>query len=294
MFGALGHRRNGRFKLSSDKEKDEGGSLKELTVAPALTALLKPTAEYLGLELRDYVKSRVEEWKERRRAENLHTHIEGVKKKLEGNAPSSSSGESTSFYQLALFDEWMSNVQDIDPADKELSDLWQSLLASAARGARVPAEVVSALKTLSPKEAQFLVDMSRRAPPVPFLSGSVSGENRYLANSLETKRILEKDYAFSVLFLSSLVFSGLFAYYFFQQQLGGGGLETSIPIIGTAIAVGVAFVGFSMRTGLARWRLTWLGHELLNFVSRGEGRFGPRAAQQSAQADGAASGGPVA
>lgn len=278
--------------MSGDDTKGDGGSLKELTVAPALTALLKPTAEYLGLELRDFVKSRVEEWKENRRAENLNVHIEGVKRKLERDPPTSTTKEGTSFFQLALFDEWMDRVQDIDPADQELSDLWQSLLAKAARGDRIPAEVVTALKTLSPKEAQFLVEMSHRAPSVPFRSGIVSGENRYLATSLETKRILEKDYAFSILFLTSLGLSGVFAYYFLQKI--SSGFEAIVPMAGVAIAACIVLVGFSMRAGLARWKLTWLGRELLRFASKAASSRRNGMAQQGLQADGPASGGSAA
>jgi len=271
--------------MTEEQKEPEDIPVKSLSLTPAITALLKPTAEYLGLELRDYVKANIEEWKAKRRERNLNAHLEAVREKLAKQPPSKAQPGPT-FSQLVLFDEWLERAQDIDPEDKDLSEIWRNLLAKAARGEAVPTEVVAALKSLSPREAQFLVEMERRTPPVPFLSGVVSAESRYLANSLQAKGILEKDYAFSVVLLSSLGLSGVFAYFIFERMGLPGALPTQL-VTGIAIATGaIMFAAFAWRLGLARWRMTWLGKELLEFVTSRSPRHVADDAQQGAPGNG--------
>lgn len=258
-------------KEEVDSEKEENTSIKEITVAPALTALLKPTAEYLGLELRDYVKSHVEEWKEKRRTQNLKAHLQAVRKQIE-NDPHPKNGQNPSFSQLTLFDEWIDRAQDIDPEDKELSKLWQSLLARAARGDRVSSEVMSALKTLSPREAKFLFEMKHREHLVPFRLRIFSGKDRYLVKSLEAKRILERDHTFLILLLPLLTLPLLivyFFYYYFKEEILQ--IMGFTPIIPLVISLAVILIPLFVRVvGMARWRLTWLGCELMNIAPKSE------------------------
>ena len=282
--------------MTEEQKAPEDSPVKSLSITPAITALLKPTAEYLGLELRDYVKASVEEWKAKRRERNLNAHLEAVREKL-AKEPPTKAQSGPSFNQLMLFDEWIEKAQDIDPEDKDLSDIWRNLLAKAARGEPVPTEVVAALKSLSPREAQFLVEMEQRTPPRPFLSGVVSAESRYLATSLQAKGILEKDYTFSVLLLSSLGVSGVLAYYIFERMnlLTAARIQSDMPLAGLAIAATIImFAALGSRLGLARWRRTWLGRELLEFVTSRSPRLSADDAQQGAQADSPASGGPAA
>lgn len=255
-----------REKVSS--KKGDSNSIKELTVAPTLTALLKPTAEYLGSELRDYVKSLVEEMKEKKREQNLKAHLQAVQEQLE-NDPRPIYGSSTSFSQLELFDEWIDRAQEIDPMDTELSELWQSLLTRAAKGDRIPSEVVLALKTLSPMEAQFLFEMNNREPSVIFTLGIDGDENRYLANSLEAKRILEKSYVSAILIFSALSIFLVYGFYSLKYEFSKFLGDT--PVISVAIAfavIAIAVIVFSIRG--TRWKLTWLGDELMRFTSRAE------------------------
>jgi hypothetical protein len=187
--------------MTGKSEEVEVNPVKGISITPTITALLKPTVDYLGIEIRDYFKANVEEWKTKRRERNLNAHFEAVRDKLTKEPPSNNQS-SPSIRQLAIFDEWIEKAQDIDPEDLELSDIWQNLLAKAARGERVPTEVVAALKSLSPKEAQFLVGMARRTLPFPFLIGGVNAENRYLAKSLEAKGIVECRLHFSYFLLA--------------------------------------------------------------------------------------------
>lgn len=60
--------------MSKKKSSGDIPSLKGVSLTPALTALLKPSADLLGKELRDTLKEAIDGWKAKRRNENLHVH----------------------------------------------------------------------------------------------------------------------------------------------------------------------------------------------------------------------------
>lgn len=254
------------IEKEADCKKKDGSSSKSISMTPAITALLKPTTEYLGIELRDFVKGSVEEWKKKRREKNLNSHIEAVKQTLI-EEPSNQNNDGPSLGQLSFFEEWMDCVQDVDPEDQELSSIWRRLLEQAARGQTHSPEIINALKSLSPREAKFLVEMGKRTPTFPIFSGIIQAEDRYLAKSLEQRNILEKDYAFSGTLIASLGLSVAFIYYFAKEI----NLPLELPVTGLFLATVVAAGAISLRSGLARWRPTWLGQQLMS-TSKQNGR----------------------
>ena len=248
--------------MSEEEVKEpsnKSGDSKSLSMTPAITALLKPTAEYLGIEIRDYIKGAVGDLKRKAREKNLNSHVNAVKTSLE-DKPALENSQEISLQQLSFFEDWVDHVQDIDPADRELSSIWQNLLAQAARGTKHSTEVVEALKTLSPSEARFLVEMGGRVPVFPFVSGTIRSEDRYLAKRLEQRQVLEKDYFFAGALVTSLVLSMVTSYYVTKDLLTTLG---SPVIIGVLVAVALTFSMF-LRAGMSRWRLTWLGRELVS------------------------------
>lgn len=48
---------------SQDNEQENNESLSNFSITPAITSLLKPTTEYLGIEIRDYVKEKIQNLK---------------------------------------------------------------------------------------------------------------------------------------------------------------------------------------------------------------------------------------
>ncbi|WP_444985911.1 hypothetical protein [Halomonas mongoliensis] len=245
--------------MTDDVSLEEREKPKSLSLTPAISALIMPTAECLGTELRDLVKDSVEGWKRERREKNLNAHIHAVREQL-SDQPPPETASTPSLKQLSFFEEWMSGVQDVDPEDEELSSIWRDLLAKAARGQSCSSEVIEALKSLTPLEAKFLVEMRSRTPTLPLLGGAIHSEDRFLAKSLESRNILEKDYAFAGVFASSLGLSVVFLYYFAEKF----GMPTELPIVGVFFATLVAASAISLRSGLARWRLTWLGKQLVS------------------------------
>lgn len=247
-------------KDKSDSVEKDKNPVKGLSVTPAITALFKPTADYVGQELKETVKAYVEEKKEKRRKRNLDQHLKFVQEELK-HAPRENDQKEPTLEQLSLFDEWIDNVQDIDIEDRELSKIWHSLLAKAARGGAVQSEVFEAIKNITPREAKFLYQLPDRVPTLPFKSGVIDAEDRYFAKSLEGKGILEKDYSFSVVFATAMGIGLAVLYYFLQEQL-----LVKVSITAPFLAIAILFVGLSFKSGLARWRLSWLGKTIIKFV----------------------------
>lgn len=239
--------------------------LEGVSFTPVLTAMLKPSAQMIGIELRDYLKEKIDGWKTKRRNENLKAHIEAVKKKLSSESDQFASQPEPTLEQAELFSEWVETVQDIDPAHREISELWQNLLARAASGEAVFAEVVAALKTLTPREASLLLTLEHRVPSMPFVTAQIPSEERFLAMSLERKHLVERDYAFAYMFLATTV-SGLALFYSFAKLHALPLLPASLSAAVIAISAIVAVLGLRFRTGLARWRPTWLGQQIASYA----------------------------
>ena len=246
-------------KKDSEEPKGSSDGSKSLSVTPAITALLKPTADYLGTEIRDYVKDAVEDLKKKKREKNLNVHVDAVKRSLKDKPPLSD-GQEVSLQQLSFFEDWVDHVQDVDPADRELSSIWERLLAQSARGEMHSSEVIDVLKTLSPSEARFLVEMSERIPVFPMISGTIRAEDRFLAKRLEQRQVLEKDYVFGATLLT-FVAASLVAMYYIAKDLA---LPLEPPIIIATLAATAVASSVFLRAGMSRWKLTWLGRELVS------------------------------
>jgi hypothetical protein len=250
-------------KNKKDEEKEES-TLKEISLTPLLTAIFKPSAEYIGKELKEYLKSKVEELKENRRENNLKAHIEIVREKIE-KTPNPKNIESPTFMQLEFFDEWVNCVQDVDPEEVGLSEIWENLLLRASQGNTIHPELLSGVKKLTPKEAKFLAEFEHRVPTLPFLGGYVSLENKYLAKSLESKGFLEKDFTFTFIFIPTILFTVYVMYYYFEVVIG-----RLIPIqYVVALGGGLIFAfALTVKSGFSRWRRSWLGVEILRLVEK--------------------------
>jgi len=115
--------------MSKKESSGEAVSLRGVSLTPVFTALFKPSAELLGKELRNTIKEMIDERKTRRREENLQAHIDAVRIKLSSQTDEPNEATTSFIEQPELFSEWVENVQEIDPRDVEISNLWQNLLA---------------------------------------------------------------------------------------------------------------------------------------------------------------------
>ncbi|RUO44539.1 hypothetical protein [Idiomarina aquatica] len=252
--------------MSDDAEKVEENTASEaiaLSCTPALTALVKPTFEMLGNEVRDSIKESIDNWRDKRRRKNLEAHLEAVNAEL--NTKDSTNHEPPSLAQVDTAEEWLTSVQDVDPQDEELSAIWQGLLIRAVNGDSIADEVRQTLKLLTPEQAKLLFEFKRRIPAFPLHAGTVGAKERYLAKKLEVNKVLEKDYTYTIIFTSTILLSTGFFIYFF-----GNVFYSSIqPVLlwGAALLFTLTSTALAFRLGISRWRLSWLGRELMRLVS---------------------------
>jgi hypothetical protein len=259
--------------------KEEGGMLKGFSLTPTLTALLKPSADYLGNELRDGIKARIKEWKDQRRDENLKTHAAAVSARIETKQRGGVAEAEPSMRELAIFEQWAENVQDVDPRDQDLSAIWDGLLAAAVGGSAVSTDALNTLKTLTPTEAELLLRITGRDLPrgvgimrevLEELFGSRS--RSHVARKLEAKYLVERDHR--LMFLT--VLSGFVMFIFATElsndnNIGHGGFFGKLLMMSplfdprwiVALTSSAATYYFYR---LPSWRLSELGAELVSYA----------------------------
>lgn len=162
-------------------------SVKEVSITPSLTSLIKPTADYLGAELKNLVKGQVEHAKESKRQENLKCHVEGVQQKIANDQEFE-----PNIQQLDFFEAWVDGVTEIDPKNKELSDIWQNLLISMGKTEESSDIILSKLKCLSPHDAKTLLKLAGAA--------SLTEEDIYRLKTLEELELVQRNDSFVQLY----------------------------------------------------------------------------------------------
>jgi hypothetical protein len=264
----------------------------------------------LGKELRNFAQDKISEIKENNRDKNLKYHIEEINKiVLEYSKKTNASNfENENLIKNAeKIVESLETIQDIDPLEKELSLIWQNLIASLRSGQHIPQELISILKTLSPIEAKILMRISsgeelnkiNRAFKFLFYLSLPSNNyfidqmnfDRHYYKSLVNKSLLEKTYIKETLWLLLVItVGGLVFLYYSAQSIG---LENFLPfpsfendgfwrikpwtemVYYMFLNCSVMFIwlytiriiGASFYLGYGKYRLSFLGRELLKYVS---------------------------
>lgn len=244
--------------------EDESTGQKSISLAPSLTALFQPSAEYLGEKLKDYIKDALE----KKKKDNFQAHCLEVNKLL-GSQVENNSIEDYSVRQLDLFNRWQEDVGDVDPADAELSMLWENLLADSLLGSDIDKEIYDVLKELTPREARVLLDLKSTSKIVPMMSGKINRRDRYSLNKLLDKGLVEKDYFFATFTVSVSIFAMVCLYYIAPPLSIFTQLEINyLTVSATVLALLVLLYGIGFRYGFARWSYTWLGEKLVGLSIR--------------------------
>ena len=262
---------------------DKIPELKEVSITPSFTALLKPTADMLGTELRDLVKERIDSAKSARRAANVKSHIDAATQRSSSGANSEPPGVA----QLDLFEDWFDHSGDVDPEDRELSLMWESLLVDMGKRKSSSRLLLEKLRELDPDDARTLIKFSgtNREP--------LSEEDRYRLAKLERLELIEKDESrmaviqvlLPLSFLAVLSLSFLYVphiswlakdgFWFQSASTKTTAITSSlfglIPafVLPFAIYVPLVFMflrRYKKRGLLARFtrRLTWIGHRIVS------------------------------
>lgn len=252
----------------SDEKKKSGppSNSKEISFTPFLTNILKPSAEMAGLELKEYLKSKIDSWKEKRRSENITEHVQKVQEEL--GEPSDKGKNTNSIKQLELFTEWAEGAQDIGANEGVIAKLWQKLLIEISNGNTPNSNMIEVLKKLNAEEAKLLLKISNRGS----LITSREKDLHYLV-SLEKLGLVKPINIIPIVilvlgawfFLMFLV--GSFRDVFGEYSLVMNSSNMQLAIYGFPLLMaGVAVYQMYKRKMLYRWRLSWLGVELVKGV----------------------------
>ncbi|MBE4227427.1 hypothetical protein ACSTIZ_01180 [Vibrio parahaemolyticus] len=236
---------------------------KEISITPTITSLFKPTGDYLGEELKNYVQSRVEKAKLSKQSENVQNHLESIRTKATKN-----DGNLT-YHQLDLFEEWVDGASKVDPNDKLLSEMWQNLLLDSKNSFNSEI-VLEKLKNISSGDAQTLIKVFRKK--------SLNKEDRYRLTKLKSLELVEQNELKLEVFKQLLVLCiGATGFFTFKLFLSPPELLTNMPNMVQAVVpflplLCTGLLGYVLVKGLIAgkrtffkvWQLTWLGERLVN------------------------------
>lgn len=258
--------------MSVEAEHADLSPIKEITLTPFLTSLLKPSADYLGKELRSYLEATVAQWKEHRRSENLRRHIDAAQKRLEQTQDDRRAVNADVLEQLELFEEWVDGAQDVDPREAELSQIWQELLCEIARGARPSRLLLKVLRQLDGETSRLLLKLRDDPHFRPKSSRDV-----YHMKQLNALELVEERQHEWILIALPLGMVALIVSARFVNPKIFSGLSTSADWIMFILRMlpyivlpflGLAAVVLALFLVLPKWRLSWLGIDLLHYAPR--------------------------
>lgn len=171
------------------KQNNESGlvGIKEVSLTPVITSLFKPSADMLGIELKDYLKEKIGTWKKKKYTYNLAQHIKRANEKIKEKH--GYSVDSSNFEQLELFDQWILGAQEVDPHEKLLANIWQELLVEIAAGRKINKILLEKLKKVSPGEAEILLEIHQNDS-----IRAKSKEQKFLLSSLMNNGVIEKTF----------------------------------------------------------------------------------------------------
>ena len=277
-----------------DSEQEETIFSKGITLTPALTDLFRPTTKLLGEELRNFAKKKIDTIKERNRDRNLRFHLDEINKIVGKHTeiPREEDGENEELLKNAeKLLESFEAIQDVEPAEEELSKIWQNLIASLRLGKNIPQHLITTLKALSPLEASILIQIKSKEEAGIFNKiwnlfryvifplwnqVGIQGADKHYLELLRDKRLLKKTYL-SEYFWATIVISIAIVYVYLTQWktdrsefFGGNSMFPYPQILMTYLIfpLMIAFnvIAYGMNHGYGRYKLSWLGREILKYA----------------------------
>jgi hypothetical protein len=266
-----------RLKEMNDNDKNYSNNesdlivdkVKGISLTPALTSLLKPSADYLAEELKEYLKEKIESLKKRKRSENISEHIKSVLEKVE-KTEKAYKEPAASLEQIELFEEWVEGAQDIDPNQELLSSMWRDLLKGIIRGNIKGDLLISILKQLDSFDAMLLLKFKIHGRYRP-----INSEEKYYLKRLEASELVEEKIG-HWLFMSFAIYIPLLYLAYrtavdFKDAPNIGAifqfLISLLPQFGILLAVCALIAGIIYRF-IPNQCLSWLGEELVSHVMK--------------------------
>lgn len=249
---------------------DEGiiDKVKGISITPTISTLLKPSADYLAHELKEYLKTKIETYKERKRSENISEHLKHVFNRLE-KEKEDIDRPLESLEQLELFEEWVSGAQDVDPKNEILSSMWRKLLSEIIRGNVKGDLLISILTRMDSYDAKLLMKFKAHGRYKPN-----NKEEKYYLKRLEQLELIEEKIGHWAFFLGIAYIPLIYLMYkvatnFTEAPKIGAFFEfisTLLPQLGISLAVS-AIIAWIIYRLVPNQRLSWLGEELIAHVA---------------------------
>jgi hypothetical protein len=275
---------------------EETISSKGITLTPALTDLFRPTTKLLGKELRDFAKKKIDTIKERNRDKNLRFHLDKINE-IVGNKGANANLQEDSENEQLLKNaekllESLEAVQDVEPSEKELSEIWQNLIASLRLGKSIPQHLITTLKALSPLEASILMQVkSKEDVGFPtkifrlfryvifplFGQNEVQGADKHYLELLKEKRLLKKTYLVEYFWVSTVI-SIVTAYFYITRRVPEGFVSRGeypsdisilmmlMTLLMLPLMIIVNVLAYGINHDYGRYKLSWLGREILKYA----------------------------
>jgi hypothetical protein len=249
---------------------DEGviDKVKGISMTPTISTLLKPSADYLAQELKEYLKTKIESYKERKRSENISEHLKHVFSRLE-KEKEDIERPPESLEQLELFEEWVSGAQDVDPKNEILSSMWRKLLSEIIRGNVKDDLLISILKRMDSYDAKLLMRFKAHGRYKPD-----NKEEKYYLRRLKQLELIEEKIGHWAFFLGITYIPLMYLTYkvatnFTEAPKIGALFEflsTLFPQVGISLAIS-AIIAWIIYRLVPNQGLSWLGEELIAHVA---------------------------
>ena len=249
-------------------KKKKDNELKEITLTPFLTNIINPSAKLLGIELKNSLKKYIDTSREEKRNKNIEEHIKKAKSKIEDNTKL----DENNLSQLELLHEWIDGAQDVNPEDNTISEIWQELLVSIAKGNSTSKLLIEKLKSISPEEAIMLI----KAKQQDGLEVN-SDKEIFLLERLQKLSFIKVSYknTFYTWFKNFVLLSILSVFISFGLTVIRFPYSIDslsvFAIISFFIVINISTTNnniFLNRKFTGRWYLTWLGEELIKYVPK--------------------------
>ncbi len=253
-------------------ENDETPSLKEVTLLPVVTHILRPSAKLLGAELRELLQTTIERIKDRKRNRNIEYHLEKIRRLIEERKKDKRQHvQAIDEEKLVLS---IDGIEDVDPEHTELSSLWHHLIANIATGGSVEHICLEALKALNSEEARILLQFTSPRLAHRVRRGSLASgfRDQHFLNTLIEKSLVKRIY-WTEITVGFLVVTGFIFWMIYERPLSAntpyGFPDRYSLAMFLMAATGVMLGGTYLlsRRGIGKYQLTWLGKELLKHAS---------------------------
>jgi hypothetical protein len=248
--------------------------------------LFEPTLKLLGKEIRDFIKGKLDNWKEKKKSENIQGHVQ---KAL--NSPGAkliTERREKNRVQLAdaiKLEEWMKGAENVSPNEPILGKMWQEILKNVLKGDGPEEYLLKKMQILSPREAHLLLLLEKKGArglrdypgfhslidlmiPEKDILGKLNKDRLYL-DMLKDKGLVEKKYLKDVLYptvatiMTVMFIEFAFNIFNIKEQLSTMP-GTELPIL--LIMYPLIFIFSFFFFGFGRYSLTEIGRELVRYA----------------------------